>query len=199
MTTEPATALDHRAVQQTSNSVLGMLLFVISEAMFFMGFFAVYFSAYAAQTVWPPKAIDIPALGLPTAAVIVLIISSATMSMANRAGVRRDRDRWVLVWTATTLVLAVAFAVLLGLSYRGLGFHTDTDIYGSLFWVLSMVALAHVVGGIVFFVLVLVQAKAGELALRQDPLRAASIYWNFVVIIGIAVYVIFYLANVGAT
>lgn len=197
MSTDHTIAVDHRAVQQTSNSVLGMLLFVISEAMFFMGFFAVYFSAYAAHPVWPPKAVPIPAIGLPTAAVLVLIVSVATMTMAKRSGQRRDR--LVIPWTAATLVLAVVFAVLLGLSYRGLGIHTNTDIYGSLFWVLSVVALAHVIGGIVFFVLVLIQARAGELELRQDPLQSASIYWNFVAVIGIALYIIFYLANVGVT
>lgn len=192
---ERSLALERRAVQQTSNSVLGMLLFVISEAMFFMGFFAVYFSAYAASPVWPPKNIRIPPLGLPTAAVVVLIVSAATMALASRSG--RRRDSRIITWTAVTLVLAVAFAVLLLLSYRGLGFHTSTGIYGSLFWVLSVIALAHVAGGIVFFVLVLVQAKAGELELRQDPLQAAGIYWNFVAAVGVLMYVLFYLANAG--
>lgn len=196
-TSEQAVAVERRAVQQTSNSVLGMLLFVISEAMFFVGFFAVYFSAYAANKVWPPPNISIPALGLPTAAVAVLVVSVVTMGLANRAG--RRRDHLVVAWIAATLVLAVAFAALLLLSYRGLGFHTSTGIYGSLFWVLSMIALAHVIGGIVFFVLVLVQARAGELELRLDPLQSASIYWNFVAVIGVAVYVLFYLANVGAS
>jgi heme/copper-type cytochrome/quinol oxidase subunit 3 len=193
-----ALAVDRRAVQQTSNAVLGMLLFVISEAMFFMGFLAVYFTAYSDAKVWPPKDVPIPSMGLPTAAVIVLILSVATMVMADRAG-RRRAHQGVVQWTGVTLVLALAFAVLLGLSYHGLAVHANTGIYGSLFWVLSVVALAHVIGGVVFFVLVLTQASAGELQLRQDPLRAASIYWNFVAVVGIALYVLFYLANVGAT
>ncbi|HET6876160.1 MAG TPA: cytochrome c oxidase subunit 3 [Jatrophihabitans sp.] len=197
MSENSATALDHRAVQQTSNSVLGMVLFVISEAMFFMGFFAVYFSAYASAKIWPPRAIAIPPIGLPTAGVLVLLGSVATMALASRAG--RNRDRSMITWTAATLVLAIVFAVILLGSYRGLGFHTGTDIYGSLFWVLSMVALAHVIGGIVFFVLVLIQARAGELEVRHDPLQAASIYWNFVAIIGVVLYATFYLANVGAS
>lgn len=196
--TDHAVAIERRAVQQTSNSVLGMLLFVISEAMFFMGFIAVYFSAYSAATVWPPRPVPIPSLGLPTAAVVVLIFSVASLAMAGRAA-RRRANRHVVQWTGVTLVLAFVFAVLLGVSFRGLSIHTSSGIYGSLFWVLNVVALAHVIGGVVFFVLVLAQASAGELELRQDPLRAASIYWNFVALIGIALYVMFYLANVGAS
>ena len=192
-----ALAVERRAVQQTSNAVLGMLLFVISEAMFFMGFIAVYFTAYSNAKVWPPKTVPILSIGLPTAATVVLILSVATMAMAAGAG-RRRAHRAIVQWTGATLALALAFAVLLGLSYHGLGVHANSDIYGSLFWVLNVVAFAHVVGGIVFFVLVLTQANAGELDLRQDPLRAASIYWNFVAVIGVALYVLFYLANVGA-
>lgn len=193
-----ALTLERRAVHETSNAVLGMLLFVISEAMFFMGFLGVYFTAYANAKVWPPPVIQIPPIGLPTAAVVVLVISVATMATALRAGRRHDH-RQTALWTAATLVLAAAFALLLGLSFRGLAIHTSTDIYGSLFWVLAVVAIAHAIGGIVFFALILVQARAGELELRQDPLQAASIYWNFVGVIGVALYVIFYLSNVGAT
>ncbi|MEP6599644.1 MAG: cytochrome c oxidase subunit 3 [Actinomycetota bacterium] len=196
--TNHALAVERRAVQQTSNAVLGMLLFVVSEAMFFMGFIAVYFTAYASANVWPPRPVPIASIGLPTAAVVVLIFSAATIAIAGRVGRRREH-RLIVRWTGATLVLAVVSAVLLGLSYRGLGIHANSDIYGSLFWVLSLVALAHVIGGIVFIVLVLIQAIAGELQIRQDPLRAASIYWNFVAAMGIALYGLFYLANVGAT
>ena len=194
---EHALALERRAVHETSNAVLGMLLFVISEAMFFMGFLAVYFTAYANAKVWPPSGISIPPMGLPTAAVVVLLGSVATMTMGNRAGRLHDQRR-VTVWTGATLILAAGFAGLLGLSYRGLGFHASTDIYGSLFWVLAVVAIAHAIGGIVFFALLLAQARAGELQLRHDPLQAASIYWNFVAVIGVSLYVIFYLANAGS-
>jgi len=195
---EYALSVERRAVHETSNAVLGMLLFVISEAMFLMGFLAVYFTAYADAKVWPPTTIPIPPIGLPTAAVVVLLGSAATMTIASRAGRRRDH-RQMAAWTAATLGLAAAFSVLLGLSYRGLGIHANTDVYGSMFWVLAVVAIAHAIGGIVFFALILVQARAGELELRQDPLQAASIYWNFVTVIGVALYLIFYLANAGAT
>jgi len=193
-----ALAVDRRAVQQASNAVLGMVLFVISEGMFFMGFIAVYFTAYSAAKVWPPKSVSIPSVGLPTAGVVVLILSVATMTMAARAG-RRGAYRLVVPWTGATLALAIAFAALLGFSFRGLDIHADNGVYGGLFWVLNVVALAHVIGGIVFFMLVLSQASAGELQLRQDPLRAATIYWNFVAVIGTFLYALLYLANAGSS
>ena len=45
---------DERAVRQTSGPVLGMVLFVASEAMFFATFFGAYFTIYSVNPVWPP-------------------------------------------------------------------------------------------------------------------------------------------------
>ena len=48
--------------------VLGMVLFVASEAMFFAAFFAVYAMSYSQRPTWPPKNIAVPSLGLPSVA-----------------------------------------------------------------------------------------------------------------------------------
>src|SRR5438105_15204039 len=37
-----------------SNPILGMILFICSEVMFFAGLFAAYFSVRANSPVWPP-------------------------------------------------------------------------------------------------------------------------------------------------
>ncbi|MFM9129574.1 MAG: cytochrome c oxidase subunit 3, partial [Candidatus Limnocylindrus sp.] len=37
------------------NPVLGMLLFIVSEIMFFAGLFAAYFNLRTATGVWPPE------------------------------------------------------------------------------------------------------------------------------------------------
>lgn len=194
--TEHSLSVDRRAVQTTSNAVLGMILFVISESMFVMAFFAVYASSYAAAPVWPPAGIPHPPIGLATASVVPLLASGITITMAARAG--RRRDPRLARWVGASLVLAAAFTVLLAVSFYGLGFGIDDGIYGSLFYTVAALAFAHAVGGIVFFALVLLQAAAGELELRQDPVQAAAIYWYFVVAVGVTVYVVFYLANVGS-
>ena len=47
------TFLDERAARGTSGPILGMVLFVASEAMFFAALFGVYFSLQAQAKVWP--------------------------------------------------------------------------------------------------------------------------------------------------
>ena len=52
----PVAGLAHDERGGISNVVLGMLLFITSEVMFFSGLFAAYFATRANNTPWPPKA-----------------------------------------------------------------------------------------------------------------------------------------------
>src|SRR5438477_53130 len=53
------TYVDERKAGGTASPILGMALFVASEAMFFAALFGAYFTIYAQTTVWPPLAIPI--------------------------------------------------------------------------------------------------------------------------------------------
>ena len=189
---ESELVVEQRASRQTSSAVMAMVIFVASEAMFFMAFFGVYASTYSSESVWPPKDVPLLSIGLPTAAAAVLLVSGATMGLAARAA-GRGRSRNVVRWLGATFALAVAFVVLSILGYRDLGFGIHEGIFGSLFYVTTGLAVAHVVGGIVLLLMVGSQALSGELAIRRDPAQVAAIYWSFVVALGVVVYVVFYL------
>jgi heme/copper-type cytochrome/quinol oxidase subunit 3 len=50
-----------------------------------------------------------------------------------------------------------------------------------------------VAGGVVLLGLVTLQSLTGRLALvRYQPLQAAAVYWNFVVVLGLVIYAVFY-------
>ena len=50
----PLASMPHDSHGGISNPVLGMLLFITSEVMFFGGLFAAYFSLRANAAQWPP-------------------------------------------------------------------------------------------------------------------------------------------------
>src|SRR5205823_4052245 len=79
---------DERAVRGTSAPVMGMVLFVAGEAMFFAALFAAYFSSRAAAKVWPPAGIGVPDLPIPAVLTAILVSSSVVLQFAIRA-VRR--------------------------------------------------------------------------------------------------------------
>ena len=80
--------LDLTAVRGASSAVMGMTLFVASEAVFFGAFFGIYASAYTQADVWPPAGVITPSLGLPTIATLVLLASGVSMALAQRAARR---------------------------------------------------------------------------------------------------------------
>jgi cytochrome c oxidase subunit III len=189
--------LDRQAVRGAGSPVIGMTIFVASEAVFFGAFFGIYMTAYTSARVWPTAGAPGPSLVLPTIGLAVVLVSGLTMARALRAVRRPESQRGLLGWLGMTLLLAVIFGVLLALGYAGLGFGIGQGIYGSLFYVISGLELAHVAGGIALLALVMARGRQGEFALHRDPVLAAGIYWYFVVALGVVIYLVLYIAPAG--
>jgi cytochrome c oxidase subunit 3 len=188
---------DQRAVRQTSGPVLGMVIFVASEAMFFATFFGAYFTIYSVNPVWPPA--GFPRLKPELAAVltVLLVTSSVTLQIGVRA-IRRDRTRAMLVWLGLTILLGAGFLGLQLYDYSLLGFGVRDGIFGSLFYVMTGLHMAHVFGGVVFLVLVLVQGLGGQLThAHHDSMEAGSIYWHFVDLVWICLFTTFYVIGLS--
>jgi heme/copper-type cytochrome/quinol oxidase subunit 3 len=196
--TVPVPSSDERAVAGTSSSVLGMVLFVASESMFFAAFFGAYVTTYVNQKVWPPINTPSPPLGLATAAVASLVLSGLLLQGALRASLR-GLPQMVSRWMVLTLAASVASVVLTLVGYSEVGFGLHAGIFASLFYLMTGLGLAHVAGGVVLLALVAGQSLTGRLApIRYQPLQAAAVYWNFVVVLGLVIYVVFYvLTNTG--
>ena len=189
---------DERAVASTSSSVLAMVLFVASESMFFAAFFGASVTSYVNQKVWPPATTPAPPLGLATAAAAALVLSGLLLQGAVRSG-RRGLPALVHRWLVLTLAVGVASVVLTLFGYSEVGFGLHAGIFASQFYLMTGLAVAHVVGGIVLLALIAVMGLSGRLALlRYQPVQAAAVYWNFMVVLGLVIYVVFYvLTNTG--
>ena len=93
--------------------LVGMLLFIASEVMFFGGLFAAYFNSRAAFVgewgpVPPAEPLEIMPIALPIT--IILLTSSVTMQFGVWA-IRRGDQRAMRFWTIVTLVLGVGFLI----------------------------------------------------------------------------------------
>src|SRR4051812_40673422 len=109
----PVAAFPHDAQGGISNPVLGMLLFITSEVMFFAGLFAAYFNVRANSSVWPPEefAHTLQILPLVGPATVLLVISSFTCQFGVWAIRRNDRTAFMRNF-AVTLGLGIAFLVM---------------------------------------------------------------------------------------
>ena len=179
--------------REMSGPVLGMVLFVASEAMFFGAFFAGYFTIKDNAKVWPPP--GIPHLEIDIAAIltVILVLSSLVIQFSLRS-IRRGDERRARLLLGITIALGITFLLLQLYDYSQLGFGVKDGTFGTLFYVMTGIHMAHVFGGVVFLALVFGQAMGGALSpSNHDSLAAGAIYWDFVDVVWLLLFTTFYL------
>jgi cytochrome c oxidase subunit 3 len=198
------------------NPVLGMLLFITSEVMFFAGLFAAYFSIRAnfTETIdgvvvhhWPPQALEdilnpfrlvTPEgyLNVVLPATIMLVISSFTCQFAVNA-IKHDNRTSFVRNLSVTLILGIAFLLLQLFDYSVLireGLTISNTTFGTTYYTLTGFHFAHVFGGVLMLGVVLYRGMAGQFNSRHhDMVEASSLYWHFVDIVWVLLFSILYL------
>jgi cytochrome c oxidase subunit 3 len=192
-----------------SNPVLGMILFITSEVMFFSGLFAAYFATRANNQPWPPDNCGInPApgckpfgelldpLGLILVATIILIASSFTCQWAVWS-IRRGDRRGFIRNISITFVLGIAFLIMQAYDYSILfseGMTLGSGPFGTTYFTLTGFHGAHVFGGVLMLGVILYRGTAGQFSARHhDAVEAVSLYWHFVDVVWILLFSILYL------
>ena len=193
-------ALDERPAEQhkpggISSSLLGMVLFIASEVMFFGGLFGAYFTIRSAATQWPPE--GTPHLDTWYAAVLtaILVASSVTMQFGVWA-IRKNDQRKLILWLAASLVLGVIFLAGQLYDYSILGFGIGDGVFGTVFYTLTGFHGAHVFGGAVGLTILLARATQGQFSARNHvAVEAVSVYWHFVDVVWIALFTTLYILH----
>jgi cytochrome c oxidase subunit III len=177
-------------------SLLGMLLFISSEVMFFGSLFGAYFTIRASASQWPPPGspeIDVVRTGLFS---LFLISSSVTMQLSIGALKRGDRSG-LLRWLLTTMVLGAIFLGGQALEYSelwGAGFNVSTNVFLTLFFTMTGFHALHVTGGLIAIAIVASSVSRGEIhARRAGPAEAVSYYWHFVDVVWVLLFSTLYL------
>jgi cytochrome c oxidase subunit III len=184
---------NQRPSREMSGPVMGMVLFVASEAMFFAAFFGGYFTISGNAKVWPPPGIPHLEIGIATILTVILVTSSLVVQWSLRS-IRRGDQRRTVVFLGVTIALGVAFLLLQLYDYSQLGFGVKDGPFGTLFYVMTGIHMAHVFGGVVFLSLVFGQATGGVLSsTNHDSLAAGAIYWDFVDVVWLLLFTTFYL------
>jgi cytochrome c oxidase subunit 3 len=180
------------------NPVLGMLLFITSEVMFFSGLFAAYFSSRAANTPWPPEAFDhiLNPMSLILVATIILILSSFTCQFAVWSIRKGDRTGFIRN-ISITFVLGIIFLVMQAWDYSiliGEGMTLGSGPFGTTYYTLTGFHGAHVFGGVLMLGVILYRGLAGQFSAKHhDAVEAVSLYWHFVDVVWILLFSILYL------
>jgi cytochrome c oxidase subunit III len=195
----PQAAPSGHAQRGISNPILGMILFITSEVMFFSGLFAAYFATRAANAAeWPPDVFEgiLDPLSLIMVATIILIASSFTCQFAVWSIRKGDRRGFMRNITAT-FILGIVFLVLQAYDYTilfGEGLTLGSGPFGTTYFTLTGFHGAHVFGGVLMLGVILYRGGAGQFSGRHhDAVEAVSLYWHFVDVVWILLFSILYL------
>ena len=167
-----------------SNARLGMLVFLAFEAMFFAGLLGAYLVFRLGTPVWPPPGEPYLPIAVTWVNTGILLFSSYTVRRAVRAIRRDDRDglgRWLLV----TGLYGVTFLAVQGYEWVRLvhfGLTLSSGIYGSTFYTLIGCHGLHVLGAVIWLLVVLALARGDRFSARRHVgVQLCAMYWHFVV------------------
>jgi cytochrome c oxidase subunit 3 len=196
-----AHAGDHTPVVQLHQRY-GMILFIASEVMFFVGWFWAFFDfslfpsvlSEAVDGQWPPKAIEavMDPFDLPLLNTLILLCSGTTVTWAHHALLHGDRDGLKKgLWA--TILLGVLFSFIQAYEYANAPFPFGANTYGSAFYMATGFHGFHVLMGTVMLIVCLVRTYKGEFTPRQHfGFEAAAWYWHFVDVVWLFLFVAVY-------
>jgi cytochrome c oxidase subunit 3 len=204
----------------------GMILFIISEVMFFYAWFWAYFgTALFPEDVglasWPPPGVaTFDPWHLPLLNTLILLTSGTTVTWAHHAILEGDR-KGAITGLALTIALGLSFTAVQAYEYGHAAFtfgmngaelvpltgtHGDlaagvgnlSAIYGSTFFMATGFHGLHVVIGTIFLIVCLFRTIKGHFTPeRHFGFEAAAWYWHFVDVVWLFLFISIYVWGAG--
>lgn len=177
---------------------LGIFLFLGTEILLFGGLFTAYlvFRVKYPQMFYEDHFRLDRILGATNT--VVLICSSFTVALAI-ASIRRGKRGLLQLFLALTILLAATFLVIKYFEYRedfAGGLFPSTDIFFSLYFMMTGLHAIHVTGGLVVLSAMLYLSSRGKFSERYyTPVEVAGLYWHFVDIVWIYLLPLLYLVG----
>ena len=176
------------------NAVLGMIIFIAAEIMFFAALMSAHTIARSSAMggIWPPA--GQPRLPVEQTAVntAILLLSGVLLWIGNRR-MSTERER-ALQYVAGAIVTGAAFVLFQGVEWVALvreGLTMTSSNHGAFFYLIVGAHALHAVAAIIALAWVYVLMRRGTLSL--STFAATQVFWYFVVILWPVIYLRVYL------
>lgn len=176
----------------------GVILFIISEVLFFFGFFWAFFynscePALSVGAIWPPTGIiSVETWKVPLFNTLILLTSGFTVTWAHHAIISRNRTQ-ALIGLFLTIFYAVLFTSTQVLEYYSTTFRLSDGIYGAIFYMTTGFHGFHVIIGTIFLLVCFYRLLNYHFTWQHHfGLEAAIWYWHFVDVVWLFLFVTIY-------
>ncbi|VDC28306.1 cytochrome c oxidase subunit 3 [Pseudogemmobacter humi] len=187
----------------------GMILFIMSEVMFFVAWFWAFFKNRLypmtdgspwVDGVWPPVGIEtFDPWHLPLINTLILLLSGCAVTWAHHALVHENNRKDLIQGLTIGVILGVIFTFLQAYEYSHAAFgfanniNGEPSVYGGIFFMATGFHGFHVIVGTIFLFVCLMRAMRGHFT--QDNhvgFEAAAWYWHFVDVVWLFLFFAIY-------
>nr|YP_010702027.1 cytochrome c oxidase subunit III [Trixa longipennis]WCL18815.1 cytochrome c oxidase subunit III [Trixa longipennis] len=176
----------------------GMLLFILSEILFFASFFWSFFHSSLSPSIelgstWPPMGINsFNPLQIPLLNTMILLTSGITVTWAHHSLMENNYSQTTQA-LFFTILLGIYFSILQAYEYAESSFTISDSIYGSTFFMSTGFHGIHVLIGTTFLLVCLLRHLNNQFSkIHHFGFEAASWYWHFVDVVWLFLFISIY-------
>jgi cytochrome c oxidase subunit 3 len=176
----------------------GIILFILSEILFFFSFFWSFFHRSLSPTIelgllWPSKGvIPFNAFQIPLLNTIILLTSGIAVTWRHHEIINNN-----LTQSKNSLIicilLGIYFTLLQAYEYIEARFSIRDRVYGSVFFITTGFHGLHVIIGTTFLIICLIRIILNNFSIAHHfGYEAAIWYWHFVDVVWLFLYIFLY-------
>lgn len=177
---------------EEGNKMYGFIVFLLSESVIFLSFFAAYIITKTTTDNWLPPGVSGLEIVEPGINTVILVSSSFTIFLAE--GALKKHNLWMYrLFLVLTMAMGSYFLYGQAVEWGGLEFGFTTGVFGGLFYLLTGFHGLHVFTGILLQTIVLLRSfLPGNFDNGHYGVDATSLFWHFVDVIWIILFLLIY-------
>nr|YP_010582875.1 cytochrome c oxidase subunit III [Uzeldikra longiprocessa]UGN61295.1 cytochrome c oxidase subunit III [Uzeldikra longiprocessa] len=185
-------------IKVISSMKMGMILFILSEVLFFTSFFWSYFHSSIAPSMeigmmWPPKGI-IPfnPINIPMLNTMILLSSGVTITWTHNSLIMKNYNQMIQSMIMT-IMLGLYFSLLQLYEYIESPFCISDSVYGATFFMATGFHGLHVIIGTIFILVSSMRIMKLHFSSEHHVgFEASAWYWHFVDVVWLFLYISIY-------
>lgn len=168
----------------------GMLTVIMTEgALFAYLLFSYYYFQVQNGREWLP---ELPSFVFSAPQSVAVVLAAAAMWWSERAVIVNQR-RQQSIGIGACLVLGFVFVVVECLEWSSKPYTLSSSSYGSMFFIVTGVHLAHVIAGCLMQLALLAWSVLGYFdSIRHVPVSVMTMYWYFIAVAWLAIFFTIY-------
>lgn len=177
---------------------IGIILFILSEVIFFLRFFWTYFHLFLSPRtelgrIWPPINLEVfDPYNIPLFNTIILLSSGVTITARHHYLLNRNFYK-VKFFLLLTILLGLFFRYIQYLEYKNSFFRIIDRSYGSIFFIITGFHGIHVIIGTVFIFISYYRLLINQFSIiHHIGFEFRVWYWHFVDIVWLFLYIFIY-------